>query len=106
LCLRDTGLAESEKLSVVLLLGNFVRSEAALVNDVNAAFRAAGTTSPQAMAAYGRLLARLIGPGRFPALTAVIEAGVFDAEDDPDAEFKFGLRRVLDGIAVLVDSRR
>lgn len=105
-CLRDTRLAENDKLSVVLLLGNFVRSEATLVNDMTAAFRAAGTASTQAMAAYGRLLARLIDPGRFPALTAVIDAGVFDAGDNPDVEFIFGLQRVLDGIAVLVESRR
>ena len=35
-------------------------------------------------------------PERFPALTALYEAGAFD--DPPDA-FEFGLQRILDGIA-------
>ena len=35
-------------------------------------------------------------PERFPALTALYEAGAYD--DPPDA-FEFGLRRILDGLA-------
>jgi hypothetical protein len=38
----------------------------------------------------------------------VIEAGVLDepeSPEDPDAEFVFGLERVLDGIEVLVRAR-
>jgi hypothetical protein len=60
------------------------------------------------MAAYGRLLAKLVDPVRFPALTAVIASGVLgdsDAEEVPDEEFVFGLERVLDGIEVLVRER-
>lgn len=41
-------------------------------------------------------------PERFPALTALYEAGVFD--DPPDA-FEFGLQRILDGIEALLASR-
>ena len=52
--LGGTGLSEPERLSVILLVGGFVRSEATLVTDVNAAFRAAGATRVQAVARYGR----------------------------------------------------
>jgi len=41
-------------------------------------------------------------PERFPALTALYEAGAFDAP--PDA-FEFGLQRILDGIEALLASR-
>jgi hypothetical protein len=58
------------------------------------------------MASYGRLLARLTDPARFPALHAVLAAGVFDEPDDGDDEFRFGLERVLDGIEALTEKRR
>ena len=58
------------------------------------------------MGAYGRLLARLTDPERFPALHAVLTAGVFDEPDDGDFDFSFGLERVLDGIETLIDRRR
>jgi AcrR family transcriptional regulator len=106
-CLRDTGLEEDEKLSVMLLVTGFVRSQGLLQADIAAA-QAAGATPPDAemMGAYGRLLTRLTDPERFPALHAVIAAGVFDEPDDGDYDFVFGLERVLDGIETLIDRRR
>jgi AcrR family transcriptional regulator len=105
--LRDTGLVEGEKLSVMLLLTGFVRSQAMLEADIAAAQAAGGAPpDPELMGAYGRLLARLTDPERFPALHAVIGAGVFDEPDEPDYEFNFGLERVLDGIETLIENRR
>jgi AcrR family transcriptional regulator len=108
-CLRDTGVEEGEKLSVILLLTGFVRNQAMLEADIAAA-QAAGTTppEPELLASYGRLLARLTDPERFPALHAVIASGVFDHPGDGngDDDFVFGLERVLDGIEALIDKRR
>jgi AcrR family transcriptional regulator len=104
-CLRDTGLAESEKLSVMLLLTGFVRNWATLAADLSEAARASGSQAQEVMPGYGRLLAKLTDAHRFPALHAVIAAGVFDEPDDLDAEFVFGLQRVLDGIDALVWAR-
>jgi AcrR family transcriptional regulator len=101
--LSGTRLTEAEKLSVMLLVGGYVRSEATLVAQVNAAFRAGGSTAQQALANYGRLLAKLAPAQRFPALHAVIGAGAFEREEDPGEEFAFGLARVLDGIRALID---
>lgn len=103
--LRGTGLTEAEKLSVILLLAGFVRNEASVSASLAAAYQAAGSTAQQMMAGYRQLLARVTGSGQFPALRAVIEAGVLDAPDNPDGEFAFGLERILDGIEVLVQSR-
>jgi AcrR family transcriptional regulator len=107
-CLRDTGLAEGEKLGVMLLLTGFVRSWATLEADLAEAARSAGAGAQDAVSGYGRLLARLTDPERFPALHAVIEAGVLDepeSPEDPDADFDFGLERVLDGVEALVRAR-
>jgi AcrR family transcriptional regulator len=106
-CLADTGLQEGEKLSVMLLLTGFVRSQATFQADIAAA-QAAGATppDPELMRSYGRLMARLTEPERFPALHAVLAAGVFDEADEGDDEFAFGLERVLDGIETLIDKRR
>lgn len=104
-CMRDTGLAEGEKLSIVILLTGFVRSQATVAADVSAAFRASGVTAREGISIYGRALERLTDAQRFPSLRAVIEAGVFNAADDPDVGFRFGLERLLDGVEALVRAR-
>ncbi|MBB5872462.1 AcrR family transcriptional regulator [Allocatelliglobosispora scoriae] len=104
-CLRGTGLTESEKLSVILLLSGYVRNEATTSADIAAASSEAGITVEIAMSAYGRLLKSLIHPKQFPSLSALIAEGVLDKADDPDEEFIFGLARILDGVGVLVTQR-
>jgi AcrR family transcriptional regulator len=103
-CMRDTGLAEAEKLSVILLLSGYVRNAATLAADMGAAASAPGTQA-QIMPAWGGLLARLTKPEDFPSLHAALASGVFDQDDDPEDEFAFGLERVLDGIDTLVLAR-
>jgi AcrR family transcriptional regulator len=96
--LAGTALPERSKLSVVMLLSGFVRSWAATAA---AAMQPPGDRRP---VDYGRALARLTDAERFPAITAAVAAGAIDddATYDADAEFTFGLTRVLDGIAVLL----
>ena len=96
--LAGTGLAEGEKLSVILLVSGYVRNEATLSAQLAAA---AGPIMP----ACSRQLTRLADAERFPALHAALASGVFDQDDDPDDEFTFGLERVLDGIEALVRRR-
>src|SRR5262249_24995749 len=86
-------------------LSTFVRSEASLSADVRGAAQGAGGTWQESLADYGRLLARLTTPERFPALTAVIASGIFDERDDPNAEYNFGIERLLDGIGLLIEQR-
>ena len=96
--LGDTGLSEPEKLSVILLVSGYVRNEATLAADLGAA-------EQEIMPAWGRQIARLTDPERFPALHAVLASDVVARDDDPDDEFVFGLERVLDGIDALVRAR-
>ncbi|HEY6522814.1 MAG TPA: TetR/AcrR family transcriptional regulator, partial [Solirubrobacteraceae bacterium] len=99
--LGDTPLSEQQKLSTVLLLSGFVRNEATLTADFAAA--AAGEL---VMPGYGQMLRRLIDPEQLPALYRAIESGSLDDADDPDAEFEFGLARILDGVDVLIAAPR
>jgi len=104
-CLAGTGLAEEEKASVMLLVSGYTRNAASIDVDIERAVRASGKAPSDWMASYAATLARLADPGRFPAIARFLAAGVFDEADPPDAEFTFGLDRILDGIAVLVHAR-
>lgn len=84
----------------------YVRRESTLTADLTATALRSDSTAYVVLTSYGRLLARLTAPERFPEIRAVIDAGVSEENDPPDAEFEFGLNRVLDGIEVLVCGRR
>jgi AcrR family transcriptional regulator len=102
-CMAGTGLTEARKASVILLLAGYVRNLAATEADIAAAVAASGLGPDEWMASYPAILGQLTDPRRFPALTAFIAAGVFEAADEPDDEFVFGLDRILDGVGVLVE---
>jgi AcrR family transcriptional regulator len=105
-CLAGTGLAEDEKGSAIILVSGYVRNAAMIGADIEAAIRASGKTPDEWMSSYARTLTQLADPQRFPALAKFIAAGVFDRADPPEAEFTFGLDRVLDGLAALITTRR
>jgi AcrR family transcriptional regulator len=105
-CLGGTGLEENEKGSAILLVSGYVRNSAMIDADIAAAVMASGKTPDEWMSSYARTLTTLADPQRFPALTKFIAAGVFDRADPPDAEFAFGLDRILDGLAALIRPTR
>lgn len=102
--LRGTGLSEGQKMSVILLISGYVRTQVTMEAQLTEAIRAAGKTDQQMMLDYNRILGLVTDPQRFPELTAVVESGVMSKADDPDEEFEFGLARILDGISTLVDT--
>jgi AcrR family transcriptional regulator len=101
--LQDTGLTEAEKPSVVLLLSGYISNHVTVMAQVGESFLA--EAGDAAMRGYADTLRALTDPERFPALHAVLDSGVFDRADPPDAEFDFGLQRILDGVAALIASR-
>ena len=103
--LSGTPLSAQQKLSVILLVSGFVRNEARLTTDMVAAARTAGVTPEQAMDSYGAMLSKLIDPKRFPAVAAALTSGALENEDWQEPEFEFGLNRILDGVAVLLENR-
>ena len=59
-------------------------------------------------AAAGPLLARVLDPARYPRAVRVGAAAgaAHGSAHDPDHAYRFGLARVLDGLAALIDARR
>jgi AcrR family transcriptional regulator len=92
--LRDTPLAERDKLSAVTTVLYFVRGTAALDLDADA------LDDSQ----YPQLLTRVVDAARFPALAAALAAGAFDGshvgDGDPRADLHAGMKRLLAGIGV------
>ncbi|MFC4497000.1 TetR/AcrR family transcriptional regulator [Streptomyces ovatisporus] len=102
-CLRAAGLGPGEQMASLLLVSQFVRSQALLESQLAAAMHASGDTDETFLRGYSRQLAMLTDPVEFPALREVLEAGIFDeTAEDADEDFRFGLERILDGIEVLV----
>jgi AcrR family transcriptional regulator len=94
--LQPTRLAETEKLSALLLVNVYVRGQTQLATGLARGIRPGDNPGPR----YARLLLRLAAPERFPRLTAAMTRHA-DAPpaDFADAQFRFGLTTVLDGIA-------
>ncbi|MEV0316861.1 TetR/AcrR family transcriptional regulator [Streptomyces sp. NPDC050658] len=107
--LDDSGIEDGWKVSVLMLVGGFVRNEVGLMADLGAAMTADGRDPGQAMRGYSRTIDALtsVDPERFPSLRRLLGTGIFEEPDGEDTEFDFGIARLLDGVAVLVaDSRR
>lgn len=98
-------LSGAERIQVLLLLSNFVRSDVTLGHDLETAFRAASTSEQEVLEGYGAMLGALTDAGRFPALHALLAEGVFAETGDPDDDFVFGLERLLDGLEALLARR-
>jgi AcrR family transcriptional regulator len=105
--LSGTGLDENDKIAVVMGLVTYVQGEIRLRSGLSAGY----AEDPEAFGRrYGILLARLVDPRRFPALSKVVAAGVFDADDllaesDTEADFAFGLSLYLDGVEKYIARR-
>ena len=103
--LRDTGLSEEEKVGVVMGLLTYVQGEARMSIDLSAGFR----ENPEAFGRqYGLALTTVVDPLRFPALSKVVAAGVFDGEVpyDEEVDGMFGLNLYLDGVAAFIERAR
>ncbi|MEU9165399.1 TetR/AcrR family transcriptional regulator [Streptomyces sp. NPDC048424] len=102
--LADTGLRESEKLSTIILIGGLVRNEATMAADMMDAIVKSGIAPDQALGQYIRTLGLMTGPDSHPAVTRLLDSDAFSGSGEPDFQFRFGLDRILDGLAALVGS--
>jgi AcrR family transcriptional regulator len=94
--LQPTRLAETAKLSALLLVNVYVRGQTQLATGLGRRVRPGDNPGLQ----YARLLLRLADPERFPCLVAAMaQRAAAPPADFADDEFRFGLSTVLDGIA-------
>jgi AcrR family transcriptional regulator len=105
--LQDTGLSPEDMLYVLLLLFIYVRGQAQLGFGMTEAEERTGVPARERDEVYAQMMQALVSTGRYPALAQIAASGVFElADDDPDADFEFGLSRILDGVQALVQVRR
>ncbi|MEV7374996.1 TetR/AcrR family transcriptional regulator [Streptomyces sp. NPDC090301] len=103
--LEGTGLDAGSKISVSMLVGGFVRNDGLVTADLASVIASAEASPEEVLARYGRTLRRLADPEEYPEVARMLASGVMDVADEPEAEFRFGLARILDGVAVLVEGR-
>ncbi|MFD0127228.1 TetR/AcrR family transcriptional regulator [Streptomyces virginiae] len=104
--MAGTDLRESEKLSTIILIGGLVRSEATMAADMMDAIIKSGVAPDQALGQYIRTLRLMTGPDSHPAVTRLLASDAFSGSAEPDFQFRFGLDRILDGLAPLTSERR
>ncbi|MFC7309418.1 TetR/AcrR family transcriptional regulator [Streptomyces monticola] len=102
--LDGTGLDEGAKLGVIMLVSGYVRNEALLMSELDAAITASGSTPAEVLRRYRRTLDTLTDPDRHPAVTRVLASDALDPDpaEAPDTDFEFGLGCVLDGVAAMI----
>lgn len=102
--LRETGLEWGAKVGVVMLVSQFVSGAAELAQGLEAGRSGTGMDQAAAERAYGRAMAGLIDPERFPDVAALFGSATFEeaAPDTGEHDFRFGLELILDGVEAAV----
>jgi AcrR family transcriptional regulator len=108
--LRDTGLGWAAKVGLLSVLSGYVRQASVVTQQLEEGRRDAGLDQLRVEQDYGRALASLVDPARFPDAAKLFASPLFVAPpsntvDAPaDLEFDFGLELILDGVAVTIES--
>jgi AcrR family transcriptional regulator len=105
--LDGIGLDDVEMDDCLTLVLTFVQASARDAADARAARHQSAMDDEQWWAANASLLARLLDPGAYPLASRVGSAAgaAHGSAHDPEHAYRFGLERVLDGIAALVEAR-
>ncbi|MFC7587679.1 TetR/AcrR family transcriptional regulator [Nonomuraea antimicrobica] len=105
--LDGTGLDDGERLNVASTLTGYALTDAALVLSATAGFPEHDHTGIEGAADWGDLLVEVLDPETYPALSAVMRAGVMHGAEGwaDDADFRFGLDLLLDGVEQLIERR-
>lgn len=101
------GLASVEMDLVVTMLGDYVHGSVRSALESARAARESGQTDAAWWEGAGPLLAEVMDGDRFPLAAKVgTESSVeYNAATDTERAFEFGLERLLDGVAALVERR-
>jgi AcrR family transcriptional regulator len=105
--LEGLGLTDLEMDDALTYLLSFVQANARAANDARAAQLASAMDDRQWWAANAPLLARIVDERAHPLAARVGNAAgaAHGSAYDPDHAYRFGLDRVLDGLAAIIDPR-
>lgn len=103
--LEGLGLSDVEMDDCLTYLLSFVQASARVIADARAA-QASSISDEQWWAANAPLLARVLDERTYPLASRVGTAAgaAHRGAHDPDHAYHFGLQRVLDGLAAVIDS--
>jgi AcrR family transcriptional regulator len=106
--LDGLGLTDVEMDDCLTHLLTFVQANARAAGEARAAERDTAMNDEQWWAANAPLLTRALDDARYPLATRVGSAAgaAHGSAHDPEHAYDFGLARVLDGLAALIDGRR
>ncbi len=99
--IRPMGLSDPELISAIIMIDSYVIGAARTQVHAQEAERRTGLTDTEFWAAQAPVLEKIMASGRYPVMASLSE-DTFGPEFD---HFEFGLQRILDGLATLVDSR-
>ena len=104
----DTGLADVDRDAALTFVLGFVRVTSLAEIEVTTARRDSAIDDQQWWHTTQPLLAELVDEAAYPTASRVGTAAghAHAAAYDPDHAYRFGLRRVLDGLATLVDDHQ
>ena len=104
--LRTTRLDWGAKVGTIMIVSGYVISAARLAQAFAAARETTGADQAEAEREYGRAMAQLIDPARFPDAAALFGSSTLEdtGEDTGQKDFRFGLELLLDGVAAAVEA--
>ncbi|TMR10710.1 TetR family transcriptional regulator [Nonomuraea turkmeniaca] len=105
--LDGTGLDDGEKINVASALTGYALTDAALVHAVAGGDPRMEEAGIKGAADYGEVLAGVLDPETYPALSAAMRSGAMRGAEGwmDDGDFVFGLDLLLDGIEALIRRR-
>jgi AcrR family transcriptional regulator len=105
--LDELGLTDVEMDSVLTLVLTHVEGTARAHANVRRAPQDTGMTDAEWWAANAPLLEKVMDASRFPVASRVGQAAgqAYQGAQSPEHAFTFGLERILDGIAILINER-
>lgn len=104
--LDGIGLSDVQMDSVLTLVLNHVAGSARALAQVDRVREHSGMTDQQWWEATAPVLESVMTPDRYPVSSRVGTAAAthYDAASDPVHEYEFGVERILDGVAVLIEN--
>jgi hypothetical protein len=102
--LAHTALSEAEKAAVMLTLNGHVFWGARLLAERDRAAADGNAQDDDPATGTAGAISTVVDAERFPALRRALDAGIF-TDQSVEADFAFGLERILDGVESLLHQR-
>ncbi|MDT0270414.1 TetR/AcrR family transcriptional regulator [Streptomyces sp. DSM 44915] len=101
----ETPLNEGDMMEVLMILTSFVLGSTRQEVSMTRASERTGVSYEEWGRAYGRMLPKIMGDGRYPTLAKVTATGVFENENSPADDFDQSLEFLLNSVAALIRRR-